>query len=180
MGCRPAFKLFDEIISQQPNGGTVQYRRVVFLTGISASLYVLSMPRTLDFSVAEGSCDLNPRILIVDDHAFLRRGVESFIVDNRLGTVCGEAADGEEAVRKTTELQPDLIIMDVSMPKLGGIDATRQIRKFAPTIKIIILTMHQSSQMALIAKQAGANCLVEKTEVSEKLACAIRQLFDTQ
>lgn len=116
------------------------------------------------------------RILLVDDHALLRRGVASMIAQNKLGTVCGEAADGEEAVRKTEELKPDLVIMDVSMPKVGGIDATRQIRKFAPALKIIILTMHDSEQMALIAKQAGANRVVEKSEVEEQLTRAIREL----
>ena len=80
-------------------------------------------------------------------------------------------------MHKAKELQPDLIIMDVSMPKLGGIDATREIRKFAPTVKIIILTMHQSSQMALIAKQAGANDFVEKNTVEEHLGHAIRELY---
>jgi len=119
---------------------------------------------------------VNPRILIVDDHELLRRGVQGIIAQNGLGTVCGEAADGDEAVRKAQELQPDLIIMDVSMPKMGGIDATRAIRKFAPTLKIIILTMHQSSQMALIAKQAGANSFVEKTAVAEQLSRAIQEL----
>lgn len=104
---------------------------------------------------------MNPRILIVDDHELLRRGVQGLIAQSGLGTVCGEAADGQEAVRKTEELKPDLIIMDVSMPKLSGIEATKQIRSFNPTVKIIILTIHQSSQMAGIAAKAGANGYVE-------------------
>lgn len=120
--------------------------------------------------------ELNPRILIVDDHEFVRRGVESIIVGNRLGTVCGEAEDGKEAVRKARELEPDLIIMDVSMPRLSGIEATKQIRMFDPKIKIIILTMHQSSLMIRMTVEAGANGFVEKTAVSEELARAIREL----
>ena len=85
------------------------------------------------------------RILLVDDHAVLRRGVEALITRASLGTVCGEAADGEEAIGLAKELKPDLIIMDISMPKLSGLDATRRIREFDRRVKIVILTMHDHS-----------------------------------
>jgi DNA-binding NarL/FixJ family response regulator len=119
---------------------------------------------------------LKPRILIVDDHALLRRGIESIITRRSLGTVCGEAGNGEEAIRKVRELKPDLVIMDISMPKMGGIEATKQIRKFAPDLKIIILTMHDSRQMAEIAEEAGATRLIVKSEAQEELARAIIEL----
>lgn len=112
----------------------------------------------------------------MDDHAFLRRGVESIITRNSLGTVCGEAADGEEAIRKVRELKPDLVIMDISMPKMSGIEATKQIRKFSSDVKIIILTMHDSIQMEEIAKEAGANRVIEKSAAEEQLVCAVNEL----
>ena len=94
-----------------------------------------------------------PRILLVDDHAVVRRGVASIIERNGIGTVCGEAENGEEAIRKAKELKPDIVLMDISMPKMGGIEATKQIRRFAPHLKIIILTMHDSRQVAEIARK---------------------------
>jgi DNA-binding NarL/FixJ family response regulator len=116
------------------------------------------------------------RILLVDDHAVLRRGVEAIISRNSLGTVCGEASDGEEAVRLAKKLKPDVIVMDVGMPKLSGIDATRQIRSFDPGVKIIMLTMHDVSQLGGILAAGGADRVIEKISAEEQLAGAIREL----
>jgi len=102
--------------------------------------------------------------------------VESIIRRDSLGKICGEAENGEEAIRKVQELKPDLVIMDVSMPIMSGLEATRQIRRIAPSIKIVILTMHNTSQMAEAVKEAGADALVVKTESSSDLAEVVRNL----
>ena len=116
------------------------------------------------------------RILIVDDHEMLRRGVESIIKRNLLGEICGEAENGEEAIKKVHELKPDLVILDVSMPVMTGLEAAREIRRIATATKIIILTMHNSSQVADAVREAGADALVVKTEAASNLAEAIRDL----
>jgi DNA-binding NarL/FixJ family response regulator len=116
------------------------------------------------------------RILIVDDHEMLRRGVESIIRNNSLGEVCGEAGNGEQAIRKVQELKPDLVILDVTMPMMSGLEAARQIRRIAPSTKIVILTMHNSPQMAEAVQEAGADALVVKTEAASTLAEAIKNL----
>src|SRR3981189_2502607 len=104
------------------------------------------------------------RILIVDDHEMLRRGVESIIRRNSLGGVCGEAQNGEEAIRKVQELKPDLVILDVSMPVMGGLEAAREIRRIAPSTKIIILTMHNSTTLPVGVRAVGADALVGKRD----------------
>jgi DNA-binding NarL/FixJ family response regulator len=116
------------------------------------------------------------RILIVDDHEMLRRGVESIIKRNALGEVCGEGENGEEAIRKVQELKPDLVILDVTMPVISGLEAAREIRRIAPSTKIVILTMHNSTQIAEAVREAGADALVVKTEAASNLAEAIRAL----
>jgi DNA-binding NarL/FixJ family response regulator len=116
------------------------------------------------------------RILIVDDHEMLRRGVESIIRHDSLGEVCGEAENGEEAIRKVRELKPELVILDVSMPVMSGLEAAREIRRIAPSTKIVILTMHNSTQVAAAVREAGADALVTKTEAASNLAKAIRNL----
>jgi DNA-binding NarL/FixJ family response regulator len=118
----------------------------------------------------------SPRILLVDDHEMLRRGVEAIIRRNSLGKLCGEAQNGEEAIRKVQELKPDLVIMDVSMPVMGGLEAAREIRRIAPATKIIILTMHNSAQIAEAVHEVGADALVVKTEAAANLADVIRDI----
>jgi DNA-binding NarL/FixJ family response regulator len=117
------------------------------------------------------------RILVVDDHELMRRGVKSLITDNRLGEVCGEAENGEDAVAKVQELKPDLVILDVSMPVMNGLEAARHIRRLAPSVKILILTMHDSTQIALAAKEAGANALLVKSDAATKLVGTVKSLL---
>ena len=117
------------------------------------------------------------RIIIVDDHELMRRGVKSLITDNGLGEVCGEAENGEDAVAKVQELKPDLVILDVSMPVMNGLEAARHIRRLAPSVKILILTMHDSTQIALAAQEAGANALLVKSDAATKLVGTVRSLL---
>jgi DNA-binding NarL/FixJ family response regulator len=83
------------------------------------------------------------RLLIVDEHAVVREGVRSLILERTDHAVCGEAVDGQDAVEKARELKPDLIIIDVSMPKLNGIEATRQLRNILPDCEILIVGQQQ-------------------------------------
>jgi DNA-binding NarL/FixJ family response regulator len=131
----------------------------------------------LMISIPAGSAELGLRILIVDDHQAVRRGVESIVTRHGLGEVCGEAENGEDAVRKVRELAPDLVTMDISMPVMNGLEATRQIRGIAPQTKIVVLTMHSSPQMLEQAKQAGADDVVEKFAAEAELVKAIRRFI---
>jgi DNA-binding NarL/FixJ family response regulator len=113
------------------------------------------------------------RILIVDDHEIFRRGLRSLLETRPEFEILGEAADGLQAVEKAKELQPDIIIMDVSMPQLDGLQATRLIRKKLPNTKILILSQHDTSHMLAAASEAGANGYVTKSQVSRCLLSAL-------
>jgi DNA-binding NarL/FixJ family response regulator len=117
------------------------------------------------------------RILVVDDHELMRRGVKSLIFENNLGEICGEAENGEDAIAKVQELKPDLVILDVSMPVMNGLEAARHIRRVAPSIKILILTMHDSSQIASAAKEAGADGFLVKSDAAAKLVGSVKNLL---
>lgn len=113
------------------------------------------------------------RILIVDDHEIFRRGLRSLLESRPEFEILGEAADGLQAVEKAKELTPDLIVMDVSMPQLDGLQATRIIRQQLPRTKILILSQHDSSHMLAAAVEAGANGYVTKSQVSRCLLSAL-------
>src|ERR1700745_1253834 len=113
------------------------------------------------------------RLLIVDDHEVVRRGVRSLLSDQAGGDLCGEAIDGQEALDKARELKPDLIIMDVSMPRLNGLEATRQVRSMLPSCEVLVLTQHENSEMARQGRQAGARGYVVKSSISRDLISAV-------
>jgi DNA-binding NarL/FixJ family response regulator len=114
-----------------------------------------------------------PRVMIVDDHAFIRRGVQTILHPYPEWEFCGEAANGSDAVRMADELKPEVIIMDVSMPGLNGIEATRAIRKIQPGIKIILLTLHESADLVRNAFRAGARGYLLKTDAEQELVKAL-------
>jgi two-component system, NarL family, response regulator NreC len=114
-----------------------------------------------------------PRVLIVDDHAFIRRGVQTILHSFPEWEFCGEAENGKEAIRLADELKPEVIIMDVSMPGLNGIEATRAIRKTQPDIKIVLLTLHESAELLRSAFRAGARGYLLKTDAEQELVKAL-------
>jgi DNA-binding NarL/FixJ family response regulator len=119
------------------------------------------------------------RILIADDHEVVRQGVRAVLEAEPEWIVCGEASTGREAVAKAVELRPEVVVLDVSMPELNGLEATRQIRGAVPA-KILILTVHESDQVVAEVLDAGADGYVLKTDAGRKLVEAIRALLQNQ
>jgi PAS domain S-box-containing protein len=113
------------------------------------------------------------RILVADDHEVIRRGVRALLAAGRDCEICGEAVDGQDAVEKAHQLHPDLVIMDVSMPNLNGLEATRVIRRSLPGTQILILTQHDSHEMMRQALNAGARGFVVKSSVAHDLLNAV-------
>jgi DNA-binding NarL/FixJ family response regulator len=114
------------------------------------------------------------RILIADDHELVRRGIRGLLRAQRGWKVAGEAADGREAVEKSRKLKPDVIILDIGMPNLDGLEAARQIREAAPNTEILILTMHESNQMVRRVLEAGARGYVLKSDLAGHLVKAVK------
>jgi DNA-binding NarL/FixJ family response regulator len=114
-----------------------------------------------------------PRVLIVDDHAFIRRGVQTILHPFPEWELCGEADNGSDAIRMAEELKPEVIIMDLSMPGLNGIEATRAIRKTQPAVKIVLLTLHESAELVRSAFRAGARGYLLKTDAEQELVKAL-------
>src|SRR5579871_5835024 len=113
------------------------------------------------------------RLLLVDDHEVVRRGVRSLLSDQDGWEICGEAVDGQEALEKARELKPDLIVMDVSMPRLNGLEATRQILNVLPNCEVLVLSQHENAEMARQALKAGARGYVVKSSISRDLLSAV-------
>ena len=113
------------------------------------------------------------RILLVDDHEVVRKGLAMLLLECPGYDVCGEAANGEDGVKRVLELKPDLVLLDVSMPKMNGIEATKLIRKVSPDTKIVILSMHDSGHFAQEAKLAGAHGFLTKACPLDELRSVI-------
>ena len=118
----------------------------------------------------------NLRILIADDHDLMRRGVKALILSHPGWEVCGEAHTGREAVTKCEELKPDVLILDISMPDLNGVEAARRIRKASPSVEILILSMHYSDQLIRDILEAGVRGYIVKSDSDRDLLIAIETL----
>ena len=114
------------------------------------------------------------RVFLADDHAILREGIRLLLRKVPDIEVVGEAGDGEEAVAKVEQLAPDVVLMDITMPGLNGLEATEQIKGKKPQVKVLILTMHETDQYLSEMLRAGASGYVVKTTVSSELISAIR------
>jgi two-component system response regulator NreC len=113
------------------------------------------------------------RIIVADDHELVRKGVCAVLGSHKNMEVSDEAANGQEAVLKALRLRPDLIIMDVTMPVLDGLSATKQIKESLPQIPVIILSMHDGPEMTRAAQEAGAQGFVTKKDVAGVLLDAV-------
>jgi DNA-binding NarL/FixJ family response regulator len=113
------------------------------------------------------------RILLADDHEIVRRGLCQLVRSRTDWEICGEARDGEEACRLAAELRPDLVIVDLGMPRLNGLEATRRMVQANPAQKVLILTIADAEQMVEKALQAGARGFVLKSDAARDLVAAI-------
>jgi len=116
------------------------------------------------------------RILIADDHEVARRGIRALLESHPGWEVCGEAADGREAVACAGRLKPDLVLLDIGMPSLNGLDATRQILAAAPETRVLILTMHDAEQVVREVLAAGALGFLLKSDAGRDLVAAVEAL----
>ena len=118
------------------------------------------------------------KILLVDDHQILRDGIRSILRGHQDIEVVGEASDGRTAIKLVDELKPDVVIMDISMPDVNGIDATKRIKEKHPDVKIIALSMHHDRQFLLEIFRAGASGYLIKDSAFDELEHAIRFIID--
>src|SRR3954452_18622394 len=116
------------------------------------------------------------RILIADDHLIVRRGLRAVLETHPDFVICAEAGDGSQAVELTTAHKPDVAVLDVSLPILNGIEATRQIRRSAPDTEVLVLTVHDSDDLIREALHAGARGYLLKTEAAEQITGAVASL----
>lgn len=111
-------------------------------------------------------------VLLVENHAIVRQGLRRLLEDRGVDVV-GEAEDGREGIRMAGELNPDVVVMDISLPRLGGIEATRRVRKAHPEIKVIMLTIHDEESYIYKSLDAGANGYMVKEKATDDLLHAI-------
>lgn len=114
------------------------------------------------------------RIVLADDHAILREGIRALLEDQPDMAVVGEAADGRQAVGLARELEPNVVVMDIGMPLLNGLEATRQIKRDRPRVAVLVLTMHDNEEYVSQLLMAGASGYVLKRAASSELVTAIR------
>jgi two-component system, NarL family, response regulator LiaR len=116
------------------------------------------------------------RVIIADDQEFIRRGVRTALSDEEDIEVCAEAIDGRDALTKALQLRPDIVIMDIVMPRMDGIDAIRLIRKALPQVKILSLSQYDIPEMVREVEQAGAAAFVSKLLIWDKLVPSLRRV----
>lgn len=114
------------------------------------------------------------RILITDDHGVIRAGLRALLSGLPEIEVVGEAVDGRDTLRKAVELNPDIVIMDLSMPEMGGVEATAQLARLAPKVRVLILTVHEDESLLKEVIRAGAAGYIIKRAVEDELIHAIR------
>ena len=114
------------------------------------------------------------RILVVDDHAIMRDGIRALLGIQADMEIIGEAEDGREAVSQALELSPDVVVMDIAMPGMDGLEATRRIAKKLPSSKVLVLTQHDNREYVLTAIRAGASGYVPKRALGSELADGVR------
>jgi DNA-binding NarL/FixJ family response regulator len=116
------------------------------------------------------------RILVAGDHEIVRRGLRALLEAHSEWQVCAEALTGREAIDKAAQSKPDVVVMDISMPEMNGLDAARAILKAAPRTEVLILTMHESEQVVREVLEAGARGYMLKADAGRSLVAAVESL----
>lgn len=116
------------------------------------------------------------RILVADDHEIVRQGIRALVQRNSAWEVCGEAGDGRRAVALATELKPDIVMLDLGMPELGGLEAARQIKRALPATEVLIFTGEESEDLIHSVFAVGARAYILKSDISRHLVAAIEAL----
>jgi DNA-binding NarL/FixJ family response regulator len=133
-------------------------------------------PHGAVFVITTGYLVKPVRILVADDHELVRQGMRAIFQSEPKWSVCGEATTGRQALKLAFDLRPDLVVLDVALPELNGIEVTRQIRR-ALSVPVLIVTMHDTDQIVQAALDAGANGMVLKAEAGRTLADAVRAIL---
>ena len=123
-----------------------------------------------------GTRHASTRILIVDDHAVVRRGVRSLLEAQPEWEIVGEASTGRTALEMVEREMPDVVVLDLSLPELHGLEVTRRIRSSFPSVAVLVLTMHQSEELARQVRDAGARAFVLKSDADQDLVKAVEAL----
>ncbi len=116
------------------------------------------------------------RVLLVDDHAIMRDGISALLDLQDDIEIVGEASEGKEAIEKARELVPDVVVMDISMPEMDGLEATRRIKKKDPTVKVLVLTQHDDREYILSTIKSGSDGYLPKRALGSELVAAIRAI----
>lgn len=117
------------------------------------------------------------RVLLADDHAVVRQGLYALLLENQDIEVVAQAADGLEAICLSQELKPDVVVMDIGMPRVNGVEATRRILKANPLVRVLVLSQYEQKEYVLEAIDAGASGYLLKRDAGADLAEAIRAVF---
>jgi len=116
------------------------------------------------------------RILIADDHHMVRRGVGDLLSKEAGWEICGEATDAAQAIQKASELNPDLVVLDISMPDGSGLEAARRIRQEIPHVRILMMSHHDATQVVQSAIESGADGCIDKARLALDLVAMIKSL----
>jgi two-component system, NarL family, nitrate/nitrite response regulator NarL len=131
-------------------------------------------------NIRTGEQNIPKRVLIVDDHDIVRQGVRRILETEDDWEVCGEASNGQEALRLSRELKPDAIIMDVTMPVMNGLEATKKITKANPDSKVLIFTMHEPQSLLSPIRGSGAKGVLPKSKAASDLTPALKTILAGQ
>ena len=157
-------------ITSMPNQGTTASLKLSLAPPAETAT---QSDKTLRVSTAKSAKTPDVRILMVDDHPLVRQGMRGVMDGFQNMHIVGEAADGREAVQLAQSLRPDVVIMDVNMPNMDGVEATRLIKQSCPEITVIGLSIHNDRQIDAAMKEAGAASFVTKDAAPEQLYSAI-------
>jgi DNA-binding NarL/FixJ family response regulator len=120
---------------------------------------------------------MQAKILVADDHEVVRQGIRMILEARPDWEICGEAENGQEAIRLASELRPDIIIMDITMPVMSGLDAARELSKLRLPSRVLIFTMHESKSLDSSVRKVGADGYVVKSRASRDLIEALERLL---